>query len=377
MKQYEEVFFGALRTALFDRSLLLPEGFAQWKKVLKLARQQACSGLVGDTMLMIPQILDTLPSDISVPLQEMPLDMMARYATANNALIVAVTALRKNGIDPVLLKGQGVSRYYPFPALREHGDIDLYVGVDNYEKAYDALLPVVTEIDAREELQTQAKHFHAKIGSVAVEVHRYAAVFDLTRENALYQEYARKGLTENLVPLDLGSIVVDTPAEDFNVYFVFNHLLHHFYSTGIGMRQLCDLTMLLHAKNGQYDVETLRQMLAGMDEMMPWQVFGCVIVDVLGLPEEEFPFYNPSMRRRADRLLKSILMEGNFGHNTPYVLRPEWGFFRRKFESFRYSTTRICRVALIFPKAMFFRFYFMILRGVRVTFRELATGSRT
>lgn len=168
MKQYEEVFFGALSTALFDRSLLLPEGFAQWKKVLKLARQQACAGLVGDTMLMIPQILDTLPSDISVPLQEMPLDMMARYATANNALIVAVTALRKNGIDPVLLKGQGVSRHYPFPALREHGDIDLYVGVENYEKAYDALLPVVTEIDAREELQTQAKHFHAKIGSVAI-----------------------------------------------------------------------------------------------------------------------------------------------------------------------------------------------------------------
>lgn len=65
------------------------------------------------------------------------------HSQMNMTLQLLVLTLRKAGIEPVLLKGQGLSRYYPTPELRQCGDIDIYVGEENYEKAYDAILPIV------------------------------------------------------------------------------------------------------------------------------------------------------------------------------------------------------------------------------------------
>lgn len=371
MKQYEEVFFTVLRTALWGHPLDIPEGFKDWGKVMKLAKTQALTGLVGDVMKTTPAVFESLPAQGAARLQEIPLDQMAKYATSNNALVLVVSTLRKNGVESVLLKGQGVGRNYPVPALREYGDIDLYVGEENYAKAYDILLPVVTEIDDRKELESQTKHFHAKVGPVAVEIHRFASVFDRPKMNKAFQKYARKGLTENLVPMEVAGQVVNTPADDFNVYYIFNHLLHHFYTSGVGLRQVCDLMCLLHERNGKYDETVLKEILTEMGEMEAWQVFGCLMVDELGLPESDFPFYNPKKRDKAHMMLKRILVEGNFGHNRPYIVNPEWGYFRRKYQSLKYNLTRISGVARIFPEAMFYRFFYMFKRGFEVVWKDL------
>ena len=42
-------------------------------------------------------------------------------------MLQAVAMLRKQGIEPVLLKGFSLAALYPNPALRQFGDIDLFV----------------------------------------------------------------------------------------------------------------------------------------------------------------------------------------------------------------------------------------------------------
>ena len=76
---------------------------------------------------------------------------------------------------------------------------------------------------------------------------------------------------------------------DFNAFYIFNHRWHHFMTSGIGLRQFCDWMLFLHKHKDEIDLGRLEKFLMDMDMMKPWQSFGCVIVDVLGMPEEEFP----------------------------------------------------------------------------------------
>ena len=62
-------------------------------------------------------------------------------------------------------------------------------------------------------------------------------------------------------------------------------------------------------------------MLDSLGLMKPWRVFGSLAVKYLGLPEEEMPFFAPRYDRKARRLLRLVLKEGNFGKARPLTQR--------------------------------------------------------
>ena len=375
MEQHEEVFFRTLRSALWGETLQIPEGYSNWGKVMKLAKAQAVTGLVGDVILRTPEIMASLSDKAAEYVQEIPMKNIVMHTVLNNTLILAVKTLRDHGIEPVLLKGQGLARYYPVSELRQCGDIDLYVGEENYEKAYEALKEVVTEIDEKESAMSYDKHFHAKIGAVQIEIHRFASILNCPKKNKRFQEYAMKGFTHDCVNVNIGATGLLLPNETFNVYYVFHHLLHHFLSSGVGVRHFCDLACLLHAKQELFDDHELKNILVGMKELRAWQIVGCILVENMGYPQSEFPFYNPGMMKYADRMTRIMMVEGNFGHETPFRKPAHYGYFRGKLYSFMFGTKRILRLSTIFPREMMSRFYYMIRNGLVRMFDELRKRS--
>ena len=165
MHTSEEVFYSIIRNSLWGSTIELPEDFNQWSPIVKLARTQALMGIVGDVLLTRREIRDTLPPKFVEKLQDIPMTNVGMHSQMNMTLQLLVLTLRKAGVEPVLLKGQGLARNYPVPELRQCGDIDIYVGEENYEKAYDAILPIVSGIDDRAKIWNWM-HFDAKIGSV-------------------------------------------------------------------------------------------------------------------------------------------------------------------------------------------------------------------
>lgn len=369
MKQYEAVFFSMLRKSLWGCPLDIPEGFRDWKYVLGFAKHQWMHGFVADAMLTTPEIVSKISPRGIERLQNIPLDNMAQHTTLNNTLILVVNALRAEGIEPVLMKGQGLAHYYPVPGLRTCGDIDLYVGLENYEKAYYALQPLATEIDTFSQMKGDGRHFHLSIGTAILEIHKYSEVYSSPRKNNIYQEYASKGLTENLVPVALGPLTVNTPADDFNVFYVFSHLWHHFMASGIGLRQLCDFVCLLHAKVGKCDLEQLECMLRKMGLMTPWKVVGCALVEYFGLPEQEYPFYDKSYRRRGQRFFNYVLKD-EFAFNNPFAREARRGFLREKLFSLKCHLKRFFGLVFIFPVHTINNFLHTIAGGLRRAFRD-------
>lgn len=312
MERYEEVFFSLLRSGLWGGAPEIPEGFEDWGKVARLAKSQSVLGVVGDVMLSDKRIAAQLSAEMKTKIKTFIMANMMTHGKLNGVLVNVVSHLSAAGIRSVLLKGQGLAQYYPKPELRQCGDIDLYVGLERYADSYDVVKPLATKIDDRKALEV-GKHYDFFVGKVAVEMHRYSDRYPTPKLDRIYQEVSLKGLNEDLVPLMFSGQTVYTPSDEYNAFYIFSHLFHHFLINGLGARQLCDWMLFLRARSSHIDMSSLETILRRLDMLKPWQAFGCVLVKYFGMPAESFPFYDSAQEHKADNIVRRLLDEGNFG----------------------------------------------------------------
>ena len=337
--------------------------------VVKMAKSQTVLGLIAHELMTRKEFADLLGSDSRERLTMMVQENFFTYQRLNAVLLTIVLELRKHGIDPILLKGQGISKYYPIPELRQCGDIDIYVEQENFEKACDVIGAMSTPEDHQGDIPS-LKHYHTRIGHAFIEIHRYTDVYWPKRYDRVYQEISDAGMHSDPVPLDFGGVPVLSPSVDFNVFFIFNHFWHHFIADGVGLRQMCDWVRLLHANHGKINLDYLSDVLCKMKLMKEWQVFGYIAVNTLGLPADEMPFYDPKYKKVAEKVLELIMLEGNFGkENMKEYKRPK-GYVAGKWYSFKKRFGRNFRVLRIFPKESMRHMAKVIFVGLAVMFND-------
>lgn len=366
------LFFHILKSSLWgDKAILDASGLSRndVMGVLRIAKAQTVLGIVANEVLKTDSLSVLLTDEYKAGLKRFVMSNLTTGQMLNNALINIVLELRKYGIEPVLLKGQGVAKYYPMPELRQCGDIDVYVGQDNFAKACE----VIGEMSSPEDHQgdiPSLKHFHTRIGHAFIEIHRYTDVYWPKRYDRVYQKISDAGMHSDLVPLDFAGVPVMSPSVDFNVFFIFNHFWHHFIADGVGLRQLCDWVRLMHANHGKINLDYLSDVLGKMRLMKEWQVFGYIAVNTLGLPADEMPFYEPKYKKTAEKVLELIMLEGNFGmENRKDYNRPK-GYVAGKWYSFKRRFGRNLRVLSIFPMESLRHITKVFICGIGVMFSD-------
>lgn len=370
MKIYEDVFLNILRAGMWGRKAEIPQGDVEWGNAARLAKSQSVLGIVGQVMLSDEEISARVPQGLKDNVRKFVMSNVLTHNLLNSTLIKVVSTLRENGVESVLLKGQGLARNYPQPELRQCGDIDLYVGLNNGEKVHDILSPIAVKIDGKELLNV-GKHFHVTMpGGVEVEVHRYTDNHLTKKLEDTYQAASDKGVSENLVVYDFAGTPVNTPSDDFNAFFIFNHLFHHFLTSGIGLRQFCDWMMFLHTRKGKLDLDYLQRLLTDMDMMVPWQAFGCVLVDVLGMPEEEFPFFDRAQEVKVAKIIRRVLDEGNFGKERGVFKNRGTNYLLNKTRSFFGHIYKSVDLVRIFPRPVWNQYKNTIVRGFAVVWAD-------
>lgn len=352
LERHEEVFFSILRSAMWDTPACIPHDFKEWSSLIKLAKSQSVLALAADVMLSDPDICPRLSAKVQERLRAF---MMANMMTAERLnLLISESAgrLLAEDIRPVLLKGQGIASYYPVPLLRQCGDIDLYVGSRDYRRSYDVLKPFASKIDDVRKLDIGI-HFDVEVAGLDIEVHRFTETYPTRRLNRIYQDASDKGMTDGTVRMLFNGVEVDTPSDVFNAFYIFGHMFRHFLYEGVGFRQLCDWMMLLHNRKDHIDAAALRDLVISMDMLKPWQTFGCLIVDMMGFPAEEFPLYDGRYSGLVDKVARRILDEGNFGKRRSLFTNKGKDYFINKSRSFFSHFVRVYELFSVFPKHAF------------------------
>lgn len=229
------------------------------------------------------------------------------------------------------------------PPRRQCGDIDLYIGTKDYDRACEL---VRQHYGPDEHAIESVKHYHFKHHGVTLELHRIAEQLPQPCQNSRFQRWTVEHLHgNNLRTVEIEGATIYLPPVDFDALYIFNHAWHHFSTGGgIGLRQLCDWARFLHTFQGEIDHQALRCHLKAFGLWRAWRIFGGIVVGALGLPAAEFPFYTDKYARHVERALEIIGREGNFGFfDATRTKRPK-GYLAGKLHSFIRMNRRLGRL---------------------------------
>ena len=371
MTAAETQYFALLRAALWNTPFVATESI-DWTGVMRIAKHHANQALVGDVAL---RMTEGGPSaEIRAEMQTSLRSYFIQNIKLRQILIPAVQLLREHGIEPVLLKGFGLALLYPNPNLRQFGDIDLYVGLDHFHEACALLRTLPGGYNWGEEVDA-GHHYNIEFGQYPMEIHRVSTEVKDGKEQKAYVAIERDGLVEHARRVDLEGFEISVPSEEFMVFFTFYHAWHHFLTTGVGLRQISDVAMALHAylspsdssQTPPLDLDKLNRWLTEMHLMQPWQTFGCLMVDCLGLPEAEMPFFEASRRRRAQKLYNRIMQEGNFKRDNSFRYNKPNGRVGHKLHTLLCIFGDFFHIAKVFPQQAFRELYTSFRTGLSKT----------
>lgn len=333
MTLIENQFFALLRAGLWNKEpdISLFEGDIAWGELLDMAKKQTVLGVLGDGIGKLPEEYRPSPADLHRVKSQ--LHLIRRSHLLLNATLKEVCArLREADIHPILLKGQGVALCYRYPEQRQCGDIDLYICPGDYEKACS----VVRDFGQKTGEESESiQHYHFTRNGVTIEIHRLAAYSVVPSVNRKLQHLISRYLQEK----DSGcryweEAGVLLPPVNFDAFYLFYHFAKHFMQTGTGLRQVCDWVRYLHVHQSELDKERLLADVRLLGLMPLWEIFGCIAVDYLGLPEHEFPGFNPDKRKKARRVVSLIFKVGNFGQYAPIKGERPKSYYRGKLYAF-------------------------------------------
>ena len=302
------LFFTLLREGLWQSEENLPSELSRWDAtgLFSLAKQQTVYGLVIDSLIR---------HNVHIP-QKMvfaaigALEQIKRQSIIiNDGVSKLHGLLTDNDTDYVIVKGQAVASYYPQPLIRQSGDIDYYCDDANFPKSQEVIKRLwVIDVDENH----SDYHVHFNHEGVIYEGH-----FSLV---CLYSK-RKEDYWKRLLAEDSGATVtidghqIKTLSPTLHVLYIFLHLYHHMMSLGIGLRQFCDMAVMLHYAKAEIDMSALRRHLHELGMEKAWKACGSILVDNLGLQEDELGYSLAKRDRRyGKKIMNVVLYRGNMGH---------------------------------------------------------------
>ena len=111
--------------------------------------------------------------------------------------------------------------------------------------------------------------------------------------------------------------------------------------------------MILNSCCDDINVDRLKKNLSRFGMTKGWKLFAAIAVNHLGVTPDKMPLYDPSYRRKSDKILQYILNGGNFGRyakGSSYNVIPVNGYdFNYGMKLVRIITTNFITFFPIIP----------------------------
>lgn len=249
-------------------------------------------------------IYSALAENYDMSAYELPIiSTIAQNIRKNNFIYSIVQKLSNNGIECCYLKGITVSRFYAEPDARISGDTDIYVNKKDVKKARKILAENGFSLES---LTDTMYHFEAQhpIGGV-LEVH-YSFYRDKVKD-LIFNDMLR--FEEERIPLEVNGMKIKTFGINDSLNYLTAHMVKHFITDGIALRQIMDLLLYMKYYKKEVDWVNYRDL---------WQKLGFLsFIDTLcGIGTKYWGFdFGEYSDENVEKLLEDIERGGLFGFN--------------------------------------------------------------
>lgn len=314
IKPTERVLLQLLRAAIniqdatLDKALSDPE----WHLVYEQAAKQGVLAVVWESVRRLPA--DLQPGrGLKIQWAYGAEQIVSRAQKQVQEATRFTTLCTEAGCRLILLKGIGLSRYYPFPLQRECGDIDLFLP-DGFEKGNQTARSrgmTVSDVDY--------KHNHIRSNGIVFENHRYLTSFkgrksDIRRLERIFQDAIKSG---DFVPFGDAGFHVLSPT--VNALYITYHSFFHFLIEGITLRHLLDWALFAGTEQNAIDWNYFYRVCDDLGFSRFANTMNAIAVDVWGIP-----LTNPDLkfdRCCVERVLDDVLSDKRHVSGLPVCKR--------------------------------------------------------
>lgn len=213
-----------------------------WEKVYYYAQEQALPGLVYvQTKDFFKNHKDIAP-DIEAKLHQGFYSDV--YLYANRRAEFQAFARQCREVPMILMKGIALQEYYPVPALRSMGDIDVVIHTEDREKTDRVMLENgYSKMVNNHAVWTYDKDY------IEFEIHDHM-FYEYLANEIDYRSYFDQ-IWDHISPVE-GEENIYIPDEEFHFLFLITHLAKHITNKGIGFRGFLDLTFMIKGRAGRW-----------------------------------------------------------------------------------------------------------------------------
>lgn len=224
----------------------------------------------------------------------------------NAAVNQTLKYLEENGISCCMLKGQILTNLYSVPESRISGDTDLLLPSDDMEqKVCDILKDIGFEIIPRPKTSHHAMCKRQDTGLIELHLSLYDELFeDIWFKNDVNakDDYINITTSENYVYKTLG--FTD------NAIFITLHAIKHFFTEGVGIRQIMDMLLFNIKYKDKIDFDKYNKLMKKLKFSKLIDHINFIGKEYLGLDTEHSDDIN---KENIDAILTDIETGGLFG----------------------------------------------------------------
>ena len=216
-------------------------------------------------------------------------------------------------IPVIVLKGLVIRDLYPKSELRTMGDADILVHKKDMETVVDILHSLGYEEKGR-----NAFHIEFEKGNSHIEVH-----WTLANENMFdgIVEFNNE-IWSNAVEVKVGDSKAFSMCDEDLLLYLCIHMAKHFINSGFGIRQVCDVFLLVDQRNKFIDWNRfmIKAKRSGIDKFTMSIFAICNKLFGMSIPDE-LEQYKIREEKNINLIIDAIFANGVHGHSDKIAIR--------------------------------------------------------
>lgn len=268
-----EILFKLLRISLGKESDFSLPNDVNWEEVFAFSIRQDIVNIVYDGLQKIFESNSGKILGFDTPkLEELRYkwigyEMLAeqRYDSYSHVVADLAHLYFEHGYQILLLKGYGLSLYYPIPSHRPTGDIDISVMrqkevIDDAQVEADKIFQ--KELGMMVTKSKSGHHSHFSFHGITVENHyEYSNTYFGSVKSKKFEDMLHLLAKNDRQESELYGQTIYLPSPTFNALFLMWHMATHFCASRITLRHLCDWRQFLSVEYENVDWKLVNKVL--------------------------------------------------------------------------------------------------------------------
>ena len=296
-----------LRNRMDDASLFEGTDAAQWREIYDLSSVQGVLAQAWDGMQLLPE---AMRPPRALRLQwAVNVERIEKVSRRQERAIARLAAFyREHAIPMMLLKGYGLSLFYPVPEHRPCGDIDIWL----FGRQPEADKLVAREWGVPVDVHKE-HHTTFDVDGIMVENHYDFVNKETHASNARLERLFKQYAAQPGESVAVAGVAVYLPSEQLNALFLLRHAAVHFAAINIGLRHVLDWCVFVAHCHDRIDWPALYAVARETRMVGFLNCLNALCVDCLGLEAPSLPDFERDAELEK-RVLDEIL-PGGFAHN--------------------------------------------------------------